>query len=229
MSTQRQKESGNALVYVLIAIVLFAALSFTLGRQSNTDEAGNLSDGKADLYATQIISYSVQAKSVIDQMMFTGTTIDQMDFTLPNGAGFNTAPHIHKIYHPEGGGLAPGRLAAEAVTQSTTDPVAGWYLGRFNNVDWTATAGQDVILVAYQISKAVCEKINKHVNGSTTIPVLSDSIKETMIDDTFHTGTNVDLTTGTGNICPECEKVTSLCVQNQTQDAYGFYVLLADQ
>lgn len=223
-------ERGNALIYVLIAIALFAALSFTLGRQTDTDEAGALSNEKAELYATQLISYATQAKSAVDQMIFTGSQINDLIFMLPTDANFNTAPHIHKVYHPEGGGLNPGRIPDEAVDQNTTDPVAGWYMGRFNNVEWTASAGMDVFLVAYQINQRVCELINEKINGSIAIPTMADSIRETMIDDALYTGTNVDLTTDTaGDICEDCHNVSSLCVENQAGNAYGFYTILADQ
>ena len=226
----RPAERGNALIYVLIAVALFAALSFTLGRQSDSDEAGSLDDSKAELYATQLISYAAQAQSSIDQMLITGSEIDDLDFILPTAAAFNTPPDIHKVYHPAGGGLSPGRLPVEVIAQNITDPVAGWYMGRFNNVEWSATAADDVILVAYQISQSVCSKINELVNGSSAIPTMTDSIRETMIDDTLYTGSNVDLTTDDpGDICPECDRVPSLCVQNQAGTAYGFYTILADQ
>ena len=226
----RATERGNALIYVLIAVALFAALSFTLGRQTNTNEAGGLSDQKADLYATQLISYAAQAKSALDQMGFTGTEANDFDFMLPTDANFNTGSHIHKVYHPAGGGLNPGRIPDSAATSAITDPPAGWYMGRFNNVQWTETVGQDVILVAYQIKREICEKINLKVNGSATIPAIDDSIRETMIDDDLYTGSNVDLSTElAGDICPECDHVPSLCVQNQAGTAYGFYSILADQ
>ena len=83
MKTNKEQESGNALIYVLIAIALFAALSFTLARQSDTGEAGTLSDERAELYATQIISYAAQTKSALDQMLFIGTDIDDLDFIAP--------------------------------------------------------------------------------------------------------------------------------------------------
>lgn len=226
----RRGERGNALIYVLVAVALFAALSFTLGRQTDTDEVGALDDSKADLYATQLISYAAQARSVADQMSFTGTEVDDFDFILPTDANFEVGSNIHKIYHPAGGGLNPGRIPPEAVDQNITDPIAGWYLGRFNNIEWTETTGMDVVLVAFQISQPVCAKINEHITGSTAIPTMDDSIHETMIDDDLYTGTNVNLTTElAGSICPECHRVSSLCVQNQAQNAYGFYTVLADQ
>ncbi len=232
MSAKHKTESGNALIYVLVAIALFAALSMTLGRQTDTGEVGTVSDEKAELYATQLISYAAQAKQVVDQMIFSNTDINDINFILPGDAAFNTAPHIDKVFHPEGGGLVLGKIPAEIATSGGSGPPAGWYLGRFNNVDWTASTGMEVILVAYQIAKPVCERINEKVTGSKTIPTMTDSIKEVMIDDAttgFGAGANTDLTTGGGGICPSCNKIATLCVEDQAQNAYGFYSILADQ
>lgn len=226
-------ERGNALIYVLIAIALFAALSFTLSKQTDTNEAAQLDERRAGLYATQLISTSAQVKSTIDQMLFLGSDINELDFTLSTDASFETAPLIHKVYHPQGGGLNKPRLGESFVEGTGTDPVPGWYLGRFNDVEWTATNGvtdQEVILLAYQIPRSICEKINEQINGSTTIPTMTDSIKNVMIDESLHTGTNVDLTTDNGaDICPECDEMPGLCVENAAQDAYGFYTVIADQ
>ena len=60
------------MIYVLIAVALFAALSMTLGRQSDTNEGDTLNDSQAELFATQLIDYAVQAKSVADQMTLIG-------------------------------------------------------------------------------------------------------------------------------------------------------------
>ncbi len=237
MKTNKERfahEHGNALIYVLIAIALFAALSFTLARQSDTGEGGTLSDEKAELYATQMISYAAQTKSVIDQMLFSGTDIDDLDFMDPSDSDFNAGTQLaraHRVYHPEGGGLIKGRLPPEAVDQNIGTPEAGWYLGRFNNFEWTKSANDDVILVAYQISRQLCEKLNEKVNGSTSIPVLTDSIMETMIDASYFSGANTDLTTDPSGspICAACHEVASLCVQNQSQNAYGFFTVIADQ
>jgi len=231
---KRHGESGNVLVYVLIAIVLFAALNFTLTRQTDTGEAGFLSDDEATLYANQIISYSAQAKSAIDQMIFTGISVDELDFTDPSDAAFSTgtqSDRIKRVFHPEGGGLTIGRLSDDMVTSAISDPVSGWYLGRFNNVEWTTSSDHDVILVAYQIKEEICTKINERITGATTVPIMGDSIKEVMIDDSLYTGTNVELTTDPSGspICANCHEMASLCVRNQDQDAYAFYTVIADQ
>ncbi len=231
MSLRTQNEKGNALIYVLIAIALFAALSMTLGRQTDTSEAGSLSDEKAEIYATQLVNYAGQAKSAVDQLIFTGTKIEDIDFTLPAEGSFGNPPAGNKIYHPAGGGLSPGILNPEAVSQTDTNPPAGWYMGRFNNVEWTKTTATDVILVAYQINKKICEKINEKITNSTAIPELADRISATMINASLHSYGNVDFTTKTGTvnvICPECDNKASLCVQSHHEEIYGFYTILAD-
>ncbi|MCE7886423.1 MAG: hypothetical protein DYH13_02840 [Alphaproteobacteria bacterium PRO2] len=234
---ETNRERGNALIYVLIAIALFAALSMTLGRQTDTGEAANLSDERAELYATQLIAYAAQAKSSLDQMMFSGGDIATLDFTLPGAAGYDTGAALDKIkrvYHPDGGGLVAEKLPEEAASYTGSDPVAGWYMGRFNNVEWTKTGGgngTDVILVAYGINKKICERINEKVKGSPAIPQMTATIRNVLIDDEFHTGVNADLTTVTPGapVCAACDKVSSLCVEDSAGNIFGFYTVLLDR
>jgi hypothetical protein len=226
---EHSQESGNALIYVLIAIALFAALSMTLTRQTDSNEAEQLSEEKAELLATQLISTTAQMKSAVDQMLFSGSQINDLNFDLPTAATFDSGDVIHKVYHPQGGGITPPRLVAQTIQQVSVNLEAGWYMGRFNNVDWTATTGEDVILVAHQINPQICGIINEKINGSRTIPVISSSLNIVFVDDALYSGTNVALTTGTGNICVECQNMAALCVSNSAQTAYSFYTILADQ
>lgn len=230
---KRRSERGNALIYVLVAIALFAALSFVLGRQSDTSEVSSIQEERAEITASQIMSYASQAKQAVDQMLFTGAQISDLDFTLPSDASFNTAPRIYKVFHPDGGGLNRAAIPAAAIGPTTSAPPSGWYLGSFNNVEWTPTTATDIILVAYNITQVVCERINEKITGTTAIPQMADSIKETMIDDAttgYGAGTNLNLTTDApGDICPDCHNLVSLCVQNQAGDTYGFYSVLLDR
>lgn len=248
----RKRERGNALIYVLIAIALFAALSFTLGRQTDSGEAGSLDDDRAEIFASQLISYASQAKNVIDQMDFQGIDISKVDFTLPSDTTFNSGTTIYKIYHPDGGGLNLGTLSPTNTDSSniTTpgDPPAGWYMGRFNDVEWSALdsgagAGnyEDIILVAYGINGSVCRVINNKIDPSLSPnpPLMTDSAKEVFIErqipfsggtqTRYTTGANVDLTTqGGGDICTACDEQASLCVQD-SDGVYAFYSVLADR
>ena len=215
-------EKGNALIYVLIAIALFAGLGFILSRQARNAGTTELDDAQRELYAMQLISYSAQAKSVIDQMLISGSDVDDLDFTKPNQSGFNTAPYAHKVHHPNGGGLSHATLPDSIKAQIASSPVAGWYLGRFNNVEWTKSTQNDVILTAYQITKSVCETINKKITGSSGIPALSGNMNQYIVD----TATNSDLTV---SACSGCEGYSTLCVSNSAVSAYSFYTIVADR
>lgn len=240
----RRSERGNALIYVLIAVVLFGALSFTLSRQTDTSEVGTLENERAELIATQLISYAADAKSAFDKMQFTGTRVGDVNVIPPSDPDFNsatTSDNLNKIFHPEGGGLNFARIPDRATDASniTTpdDPAPGWYMG-FNQVEWTPSTDTDLILTAYGLAPLVCGFINEKITGNTTIPVISDSVKETLVqktidgEDMYSVGANVDLTTdpdatSPAAICPECHNQASLCVQEG--GVFGFYTIIGER
>mgnify|MGYP001055803693 CR=1 FL=1 len=215
-------ERGNVFVYVLIAVVLFAALTFILAKQEDEKEITTLSPERAKLLATQLITTATQVKSALDQMVFAGTDPSEFDFAQPGS--FGAAPHFDKVFHPQGGGVTLPPFPEEVTGQSTADPGNGWYLGRFNNFEWTVTAANDVVLTAYGINQQVCQELNRILVGNTTIPAFTDETRKFLVDDAGHGYTNADLTIA---VCAGCESQASLCVQNNLNDTYSFYNLVA--
>lgn len=215
------------MIYVLVIVALFAALSFILSRQGDTSETSDLTREKTEIYATGILQTAAQLKTAIDQMGFTGTDIDELDFILPDDPDFNDPPNIHKVFHPEGGGVILPRIQSEATNEVNNDPVPGWYAGRFNDVEWTQSTSEDVIATAHQISRAVCEDINRKLTGSATIPALGRDANELLIDASLHGGgPNQDLTAAE---CAGCEDHAQLCVVNSAGTIYSFYSVIAQQ
>lgn len=243
----RGGERGNAMVYVLIIVALFAALNFVLARGSDTSETNVIDNQQVDFYATQIMNYAAQARDSVLKMTYSGTDIDDLTFFRQGDADYDsevTYANSTKVYHPLGGGLVaqsfPENLAAPAGT-TENGPDAGWYIGRFNNVEWSYTsAGQDVLLVAYRIPEAVCERINEMIAGTDYIPPpqLTTQIRTALIDNTNTTPAHLR-SNGTGHsggttdfdttVCPDCDGVPSMCVQNSTGDVFAFYDLIAQQ
>lgn len=220
-------QSGNALIYVLIVVALFAALNFVLSRQTDTTETGILSQEKTEILAGQILSTSSQIKQAVDMMLYSGSGIDELTFTTPDDEpAFSTGSSIHKLFHPDGGAAILPAIPAEAVAQASADPVAKWYIGRFNNVEWTESGADDVILVAHQLGKTICESINEKLTGSTTIPALTagKTLANLMIDDAFHTGTNEDFDAAD---CAGCNGWPQLCVSDSGVTMYSYYSIVA--
>ena len=223
---------GNATIYVLIVVALFAALAFVLSRQGDSSESGHLSDEKLSIVAGDIIAYPAQVKQAVDMMMMSGTNASDLDFTQPGQADYTSDPVINKIFHPAGGGLTLATLPAGSTDQTSTNPAAGWYLGEFNNVGWSVSSDPDMILVAYQVTKDICERINQKLTGSTYIPALGgNTIPNLMIDKdnppgvSVHSGTNVDFD---ASACSSCFGRPAMCV-SEGGPRYGFYSIILNR
>lgn len=213
------KQAGNAMVYVLIALALFGFLTITLSSQNDQADGQNLDDEQAALYANELMSYAASAQNAVDMMIATGSEIDDLDFVLPSDAAFNTPPHYNKVFHPLGGGLNYEEKFNEDAQNHATD--SQWAINTGINIVWTPTTANDVTISAYFVKQQVCEEINKTILGNTTIPVTASPHAEYFLS----TGTtNFDMTE-----CAACEGYPSLCVENDTNDNYSFYSIIAAQ
>ena len=234
---RKPRESGNATIYVLIVVALFAALAFTVARQNDTSESSRLSDEQADIVAGQIMAYPFQVRQVIDMMTMAGADPDTLDYTKPGMADYDTKPLTRKIFHPAGGGLTLSRLPPESIDTAATGLAPGWYLGMFNNVEWTPSALNDMILTAYPLTRQICEKLNARLTGKVEldsndvvkIPTLNNTIPNVLIDRdnppgyAVHTGSNIAEFDNT--VCADCEEKPTLCVKD-SNNRYGFYAVL---
>jgi hypothetical protein len=233
-NTLFRSESGNAMIYVIIIIALFAALSFLLSRQSDTGESGTVSRERVNIAATQIMQNAASLQAAIEQMTYTGARLADLDFIPPSDGSFEDGGDSLKVFHPDGGGVTLPKLPTDAIHEVSSTPGAGWYIGRFNNIEWSAPDAngdplEDVVIVAYQISKAVCERINQQLTGDPALPVLSGTASKFFIEaPRYHAGPNEDFETAdcTGR---SCEGVPALCVENSTHDSWSFYSLVLAQ
>ena len=223
-SFKDSKELGNATIYVLLVVALFAALSFILARQNDGGESDRLSDDKAAIIANQVLAYPLQVRQALDMMIMSGESVSDLQFMLPGEVGFDNPSDspAPQVFHPEGGGLILPHIPANGLQPGISNPDAGWYLGRFNNVAWTPSAMTDVLLVAWGISQPLCAAINETLTGSTAIPALSNTVPNIFIDEDRHGGTNV--LEFDASLCAACEDVPALCVTNSGD--YGFYTII---
>lgn len=224
-------EAGNAFLYILIAVVLFGALMFTLSRsEEQNDGNSDLTEGRTAVSANEIMAYAATVTNAITQMQNTGTQNDQIDFMLPSDSDFNTAPTLQKLFHPDGGGLNYKALPSNAVgAAGTLIPAAGYYVGRFNNIEWTPTTQNDILFVAYNISQNVCAEIDRKLRGTTTIPTFpSGNAKQYFIDGTIFSGSNQNLMTAD---CAACDEIPAQCVSfvNGATTHYLFYNIIESE
>jgi hypothetical protein len=214
---------GNAFVYILIAIALLGSLTFTLYGSEDTAGVSDLNEGRSTIAVNEILSYAAAAQNAIASLDRVGTGAGAIDFVMPSQTvAFNAAPHINKLFHPDGGGLSYKLLPQDAAVAGLTNPAAGYYIGRFSNTEWSPTTANDVIFAAYGINRQVCQDLNLKVLG-TAAPLASNSdVREYLVDIAVSgSGSNDDLDLGS---CAACEEISSACVTNG--GVYAFYAVL---
>lgn len=219
---KRLNERGNAMIYVLIALALFGFLTVTLSRQNDQSDSQDISDEQAALYANELMQYASAAEQVIDQMRATGTDVDELDFVLPSEAAFNTGSHIHKVFHPQGGGLNYQREINEAYGINGSDSF--WYFQQTTNIEWTPTTANDAVISALRFERKVCEAINERITGSTDIPALTADLFNF-----FNDNGAAQLGDFEESDCPSCGNYPTLCVSNTAGTSFGFYSIIAAQ
>ncbi len=214
-------QRGNAMVYVLIALALFGFLTATLSRSNNQADEQDIDNEQAEFYALELMEYAASAQAVVDQMLFSGSEIDDLDFVIPSDAAFNTPPHHHKVYHPQGGGLS---YKFEFPEELQVTGSSGWFHSKLSNIEWTPTTALDVSINALRIPKKICEIINKKITGNTTVPIMTATALSRFFSET---PPNVEFNTSD---CPNCVGYTNLCVQTSGTNAFlGFYNIIAAQ
>jgi hypothetical protein len=218
LDQSHNKARGNAMIYVLIALALFGFLTITISSQNDQADGQDIDAEHAELYANELLSYVASAQQVVDMMLSTGSEISDLDFTNPSSVGFDTPPHHHKVFHPTGGGL---NYQEKFSPDIQNDATSIWSINNSINVQWTQSAANDVIISAYFIKQSICESINKKITGLSTIPATANPHAEYFLSAGT---TDLDLTE-----CADCDGKPTLCVNNDTNDNYTFYSIIAAQ
>ncbi len=212
------KQSGNAMVYVLIALALFGFLTITLSSQNDQADGQDLDDEQAILYANELMSYVASAQNAVDMMLATGSEIDDLDFVLPSEAAFNTPPHYNKVFHPQGGGLNYEEFKEEISNGTGANK---FFIKNTTNVEWTPTSSSDVLLSTIQMNETICRQYNKYITGSNDIPEVTNTL-DTWLVDTSTTDFNI-------SDCSECDGYHTLCIKRAGGVSHGIYYVIAAQ
>lgn len=222
-SKTNHSESGNVLFMILVGIVLFAALNFTISRFGGGEDASEqMKDDRVELSANQIAGYAMQAKNVIERLEVSGTDTGSLTFEQPSDPDYDTPPNTNKLFHPQGGGMNAIELSNDVYDTALSDPAPGIYYGRFENIEWTPSTAHDVVMTVYGLKQSVCEKLNNKIIGSATIPDLDDTARNLLVDDEDHNGTNLAFA---ASECPACDGYPLLCVKG-SDNVYAFYNIL---
>lgn len=183
-SESRLAECGNVLFLILIAVVLFAALSYAVTQSSRSGGGGT--DGEANLVnSAQITQYPASVRTAIVRMIIGGVDVTQLNFDPPSA--FATTCNTTAtacVFHPSGGG-ATSVTAPASVTASGNQ--AEWVFTSDYAIENISTSANDIIAMLPGVGGAICTRLNTELGinagtdgdsdgvgaGATTLPTVA--------------------------------------------------------
>lgn len=165
-----RKESGSALFYILIAVVLFAALSFAVAQMTRGGGEQGASTEVRRLQAGEILQYTRAMQTAVRSMKIEGAEDTQVSFeNAALGAGYNYAScgDACKIFASSGGGMVYSQPSSDWLDQGNSGGASfgDWLFTGSNAVTGVGTDGggadsSDLLMILPWVTKNLCVQIN---------------------------------------------------------------------
>jgi hypothetical protein len=173
----RASERGNVLFLILIAVALFAALSYAV-TQSTRSGGGDASRETTLVNSSTITQYPASIKTAIVRMLISnGITVDQLIFDPPSAFGSLTATQLTQNVFSTTGGGATYAMAPNSVMENSAS-AGTWTYNAQNqilNIGSDGNGGNDVIAFLSGVSASICDRIHSQL-GMGAVPAESSAI-----------------------------------------------------
>ncbi|MCB1531841.1 MAG: hypothetical protein KDJ35_03125 [Alphaproteobacteria bacterium] len=172
----RVSESGNVLFLILIAVALFAALSYAVTQSTRT--GGGSGDNETALISSaQLTQYPATVRTSVVRMIIGGTDIGNLEFNDPSEFS-NLGSNPVGVFHPSGGGATYSSAPGEMMDDGNPGT---WVFNAENEIYYLGTTNEaapgtplsttaDVIAFLPGITETLCSRINTEL-GISGIPV----------------------------------------------------------
>jgi hypothetical protein len=192
--TNNQK--GNVLFLILIAVALFAALSYAVTQSSRS--GGDASRETNILNAAQLTQYPTSIRTAVLRLVIDGFQDTQILYNDPP-SGFVTASEPFEVFATVGGGAIFQNAPTEVMQVGGGNTDGEWFINmdfEVPNLGRNVTAslnGNELIAFLPGITESVCTRINLEASvialPTDTNPVISTDLNGTASGDTGH---NID-------------------------------------
>ena len=186
-SVSRASQRGNVLFLILIAVALFAALSYAVtssSRGGGSNEA--VTEGRMEAAFGEIKNVVVAHRQAVQRMIMAGIPANNISAFKSGGSGpdgyswdNSNCPnagtnHACKLYHPQGGGLSYYDFT-KRYPELTTTPydvysnmiAYGWWGDSVGSYQSGGTPAYDIIYNV-KVTKPFCDFINEKLNVDYT-------------------------------------------------------------
>ncbi len=218
----RLNERGNVFMFILLGVILFAALAFVMSRGFRSDTTTAMSQRQAELLAVDILSYGQRLERAVGTLQRKGISESDISFFNESVAGYDHTPaedDNQKVFNRMGG----------AVTWKAPSPKANdsspWHFTGSSCVTDIGTGGtgcaanavntdEDLIAVLPNVNATVCAAINKRLGIDPMPSNGGTAYSGTKFTGDFADGSEIDLGA----------KYNAACYEQGA--AYDFYYVL---
>lgn len=179
-------QRGNVLFIVLIAIVLFGALSAMVMRTENYQ--GSLDNETVSIETYELLDYAVMIEQAVANLMLAhGCELTELSFDHPDRSNYNTAGHYLNpnspsdkschIFDEAGGGVPykePSQISTEAGTTEYGVTSTFSIQGLGQDSDDVGDSGVELVFITRVIESA-CNRINQEIGFTTGSPPIVTS------------------------------------------------------
>lgn len=151
----RPAERGNVLIYILIAIVLFAALSYSVSQMMRGGSATGIGEETSKLHATEVFNYGRIIRQAVQSLKISnGCQDSEISFETEALPGYVNGTNTScQIFHRDGGDVNYFRTNQRI-------SVSDWVFTGANNVAGVGTTEPDLVAILPNITLTACNAIN---------------------------------------------------------------------
>jgi hypothetical protein len=171
-------QKGSVLFIILIGVMLFAALSYSVAHMMRGGSPTMIGEEKSRLFGDEILNYARALRSAVQNLKISNSCKDsEISFEHTDLAGYTHSPVVPdtcKIFHSSGGGMvyqAPSAEWLDTVYSPAPALRGNWYFPANTCVPGTGTApaggcdanGDDdeaIIAVLPFLRRQICIQIN---------------------------------------------------------------------
>ncbi len=164
----RLSQSGNILFIILIAVALFAALSYAVS-QSTRGTGSNGQKEESDTSSSVIVTFGDSLKTTVQRMVTVAAIpTDDLEFNPP--ADFASCTSVAAcVFHTEGGQALYQFAPVPLMDPNGDNPTGTWVITgnmEVNNIGTDAAAsvnGNDITAFLVGVRRDICESINRRL------------------------------------------------------------------
>lgn len=169
-------QKGNVLFVILLAVALFAALSYAVS-SSTRSNTSNISKDEADIQANRLLNFAAQAAATFQRLQ----NINNCDFYAISSTSLVTTPGSCNVFDvKDGGALVNPFPASDKIYGTYTNPPYPGKRISFINSMYVRNIGtnlSEIAVFVFNIKPEICNAVNKRLKIITSdgLPPLQTS------------------------------------------------------